>query len=431
MVVATSISRLNCNKHLTYEQTLDYIYQKLPMYQRIGASAFKKDLTNIRKLCDVLGNPQNTFKSIHVAGTNGKGSTSHILSAIYQNNGYNVGLYTSPHLVDFRERIKYNGQLCTETFVIDFVEVIKEHIEEINPSFFEITVAMAFQYFAQQGVDIAIIETGLGGRLDSTNIITPLASIITSIGMDHKEMLGDTLEKIAVEKAGIIKERVPVILGHIPDSPKAVIYEIAQQKSAPISEFINTQFITDLQGEHQHWNIGTALQCSELLLDVFPITDIATNEALLNVSGIAGLEGRWQTLHSEPLVVCDVGHNEEGFGLISKQINALHLKPIYLLGFVKEKDVTSIAPLLPAGTEYHFVKPQIPRGMEATEAKRLFGEATGVNGTAHDTITSALHSAYASLKIEKQNLCLFIGGSNFVVADLLQLHKTNQAPWTK
>ena len=195
MVVATSISRLNCNKHLTYEQTLDYIYQKLPMYQRIGASAFKKDLTNIRKLCDVLGNPQNTFKSIHVAGTNGKGSTSHILSAIYQNNGYNVGLYTSPHLVDFRERIKYNGQLCTETFVIDFVEVIKEHIEEINPSFFEITVAMAFQYFAQQGVDIAIIETGLGGRLDSTNIITPLASIITSIGMDHKEMLGDTLEK--------------------------------------------------------------------------------------------------------------------------------------------------------------------------------------------------------------------------------------------
>ncbi|MBT8327635.1 MAG: bifunctional folylpolyglutamate synthase/dihydrofolate synthase, partial [Bacteroidia bacterium] len=292
---------------MTYEQTLDYLYTKLPMYQRIGKQAFKKDLTNIIKLCDALGNPQNNFKSIHIAGTNGKGSTAHILSSIYQNNGYKVGLYTSPHLVDFRERIKLNGQLCSKEFVIEFTESIQHLIDDIQPSFFEITVAMAFSYFAQEMVDIAIIETGLGGRLDSTNIIEPIASIITSIGFDHMDMLGNTLTAIADEKAGIIKDQVPVIVGEIADEPLEVIKNKAKLLNAPIHKTLMQEMETDLLGDYQLWNIASALKCVEVINNLLPTEEHKNKEALKQVGSLSNFVGRWQILNKQPLVICDVG----------------------------------------------------------------------------------------------------------------------------
>ena len=407
---------------MTYEQTLDYLYTKLPMYQRIGTVAFKKDLTNIIKLCDAIGNPQRDFKSIHIAGTNGKGSTSHILSAVYQENGYKVGLYTSPHLVDFRERIKINGQLCSEEFVISFVQQISEYVDEISPSFFEITVAMAFAYFAEKKVDIAIIETGLGGRLDSTNIIHPIASIITSIGYDHVDMLGDTLEKIATEKAGIIKTITPLVVGNIALEPMEVITNKAKEMNAPLHSYLHKTFETDLAGEHQQWNIGFALRCVELVNKIIPTEDKNNREALKHVRKISNFVGRWQILQRTPLVICDVGHNEEGFRLIAQQLKELN-KPIhYLLGFVSDKDLDKIIPLLPSGQSYHFVKPCVIRGMNAELAQEKF-VSHQIDGQAHGSMSDAL--AVIKKELADDEL-LFIGGSNFVVADALLLEQEGQ-----
>jgi len=407
---------------VTYEQTLDYLYTKLPMYQRIGTVAFKKDLTNIIKLCDAIGNPQRDFKSIHIAGTNGKGSTSHILSAVYQENGYKVGLYTSPHLVDFRERIKINGQLCSEEFVISFVQQISEYVDEISPSFFEITVAMAFAYFAEKKVDIAIIETGLGGRLDSTNIIHPIASIITSIGYDHVDMLGDTLEKIATEKAGIIKTITPLVVGNIALEPMEVITNKAKEMNAPLHSYLHKTFETDLAGEHQQWNIGCALRCVELVNKIIPTEDKNNREALKHVRKISNFVGRWQILQRTPLVICDVGHNEEGFRLIAQQLKELN-KPIhYLLGFVSDKDLDKIIPLLPSGQSYHFVKPCVIRGMNAELAQEKF-VSHQIDGQAHGSMSDAL--AVIKKELADDEL-LFIGGSNFVVADALLLEQEGQ-----
>lgn len=407
---------------MTYEQTLDYLYTKLPMYQRIGTIAFKKDLTNIIKLCDAIGNPQRDFKSIHIAGTNGKGSTSHILSAVYQENGYKVGLYTSPHLVDFRERIKINGQLCSEEFVISFVQQISEYVDEISPSFFEITVAMAFAYFAEKKVDIAIIETGLGGRLDSTNIIHPIASIITSIGYDHVDMLGDTLEKIATEKAGIIKTITPLVVGNIALEPMEVITNKAKEMNAPLHSYLHKTFETDLAGEHQQWNIGCALRCVELVNKIIPTEDKNNREALKHVRKISNFVGRWQILQRTPLVICDVGHNEEGFRLIAQQLKELN-KPIhYLLGFVSDKDLDKIIPLLPSGQSYHFVKPCVIRGMNAELAQEKF-VSHQIDGQAHGSMSDAL--AVIKKELADDEL-LFIGGSNFVVADALLLEQEGQ-----
>ncbi|MDB4174549.1 bifunctional folylpolyglutamate synthase/dihydrofolate synthase [Bacteroidia bacterium] len=407
---------------MTYEQTLDYLYTKLPMYQRIGTVAFKKDLTNIIKLCDAIGNPQRDFKSIHIAGTNGKGSTSHILSAVYQENGYKVGLYTSPHLVDFRERIKINGQLCSEEFVISFVQQISEYVDEISPSFFEITVAMAFAYFAEKKVDIAIIETGLGGRLDSTNIIHPIASIITSIGYDHVDMLGDTLEKIATEKAGIIKTITPLVVGNIALEPMEVITNKAKEMNAPLHSYLHKTFETDLAGEHQQWNIGCALRCVELVNKIIPTEDKNNREALKHVRKISNFVGRWQILQRTPLVICDVGHNEEGFRLIAQQLKELN-KPIhYLLGFVSDKDLDKIIPLLPSGQSYHFVKPCVIRGMNAELAQEKF-VSHQIDGQAHGSMSDAL--AVIKKELADDEL-LFIGGSNFVVADALLLEQEGQ-----
>ena len=415
---------------MTYEQTLDYLYAKLPMYQRVGAVAFKKDLGNIVKLCNAMGNPQRNLKMIHVAGTNGKGSISHILSAIYQANGYKVGLYTSPHLVDFRERIKVNGELCTQQFVINFTESIAEHIEQIQPSFFEITVAMAFSYFAQEQVDIAIIETGLGGRLDSTNIITPLASIITSIGYDHKDMLGDTLELIAAEKAGIIKESVPVIVGHLEASPLAVIQTKATELQAPLYHYKKTDAYSDLQGKHQRWNIGCAVQCEALLQDTFPTSTEKTLEGLATVCSLTQFEGRWQTVNQKPLVVCDVAHNEEGLQLIAEQLIALQKGLHLILGFVKDKDLEAIIPLLPKALSISLVKPNVIRGMETEFAVQKFN-AAALAVTSYTTIQGAIDSVYENIKANEttNDSAIFIGGSNFVVADFLLLEKTASTPW--
>jgi len=415
---------------VNYEQTLDYLYTKLPMYQRVGASAFKKDLTNITKLCEALGNPQDTFKSIHIAGTNGKGSTSHILAAIYQNNGHKVGLYTSPHLVDFRERIKINGLLCTKEYVVGFTKEIQHLIDEIQPSFFEITVVMAFTYFSIQKVDVAIIETGLGGRLDSTNIITPLASIITSIGYDHKDMLGDTLELIAAEKAGIIKINTPVIVGNIEGGPKEVITKIAQKKAAPLHDYYAGTFRTDLKGKHQQWNIGCALKCVELLHGDLPVEMELVNYALQNVCSLSNFEGRWQQLCKNPLVICDVAHNEEGIKLIASQLIKLQLNVYFILGFVQDKDLNAIVPLLPKAKSIALVKPNVVRGMNAEDAQNTLtdlGTKSDVIGDLEQTISHTYQQIIDSKEAERS--ILFIGGSNFLVADLLLLKKENKLPW--
>ena len=415
---------------MTYEQTLDYLFAKLPMYQRIGKQAFKKDLTNIIKLCNALDNPQCEFKSIHIAGTNGKGSTSHILSSIYQHNGYKVGLYTSPHLVDFRERIKINGAMCSKEFVVEFTKAIEHLIDDIQPSFFEITVAMAFQYFAKEKVDVAIIETGLGGRLDSTNIIDPIAAIITSIGFDHMDMLGNTLTAIATEKAGIIKQHVPVIIGNIDDEPKQVIASKAVQLLAPIYSTQLHQFNTDLLGDYQQWNISCAMKCVEVIQDILPTNKTKNDEALLKVGELSNFTGRWQIVHKDPLVICDVGHNEQGFQLIAKELVKYNLNIYYILGFVQEKDLSSIIPILPKGQEYHFVKPEVIRGMHTKDVQKAFHKFN-IEGTSHPNLKLAVNEVFAKISQadKKNNSILFIGGSNFVVADLLHLTAKDSNPF--
>lgn len=398
------------------------------MYQRIGSAAYKKDLTNTLALCNTLGNPQDKFKSIHIAGTNGKGSTAHMLSAIYQNNGYKTGLYTSPHLVDLRERIKINGALCSEDFVIDFVDRIKPQLKTIQPSFFEITVAMAFLYFAEQNVDIAIIETGLGGRLDSTNVISPLCSVITSIGFDHMDMLGDTLEKIAGEKAGIIKEHTPVVLGKLPNEAFAVMQAKAQEQNAPLYYREDKPVDVELKGQHQQWNAQVVLKVTEVLHDVLPTSPTNVQQALLSVTALTGLEGRWQILSDDPLVICDVAHNEEGVRLIAGSLEQLDRPIYYILGFVKDKKLEDIIPLLPAGEHFAFVKPEVVRGMDAATTQAAFLEH-GIQGTAYPNLLGAVRETVRKVKINEGQPLIFIGGSNFIVADLLHLRNQKKLPF--
>lgn len=413
---------------MTYQETLDFLYAQLPMYQRIGSAAYKKDLTNTLALCNTLGNPQDKFKSIHIAGTNGKGSTAHMLSAIYQNNGYKTGLYTSPHLVDLRERIKINGALCSEDFVIDFVDRIKPQLKTIQPSFFEITVAMAFLYFAEQNVDIAIIETGLGGRLDSTNVISPLCSVITSIGFDHMDMLGDTLEKIAGEKAGIIKEHTPVVLGKLPNEAFAVMQAKAQEQNAPLYYREDKPVDVELKGQHQQWNAQVVLKVTEVLHDVLPTSPTNVQQALLSVTALTGLEGRWQILSDDPLVICDVAHNEEGVRLIAGSLEQLDRPIYYILGFVKDKKLEDIIPLLPAGEHFAFVKPEVVRGMDAATTQAAFLEH-GIQGTAYPNLLGAVRETVRKVKINEGQPLIFIGGSNFIVADLLHLRNQKKLPF--
>ena len=426
---------------MDYQQTLAYLYAKLPMFTRIGVSAYKKDIDNTIKFCKHLNHPEKKFKSVHIAGTNGKGSTSHILAAILQQAGYKTGLYTSPHLKDFRERIKINGEMISKQEVVIFVEENKVFIEEISPSFFEATVGLAFEHFAKHKVDIAIIEVGLGGRLDSTNVISPEVSVITNISMDHMDILGDTLQKIAFEKAGIIKKNTPVIIGEYQEEVKQVFIDKAKEQNAELtfatnqwhykdSKIVNGKreieiydkekglnLALDLTGTYQIKNIKTVLSTvNQLKKKGFEIDDAVLISALSQVKKLTGLMGRWQTLAENPLVICDTGHNEDGIKEVLNNINLTKFDHLhFVIGMVKDKDISKILSFLPTDATYYFCAPKLERAKPADQLKE---EALKFNlkGLAYADVETAIKAAK---EIAKPNDFIFIGGSTFVVAEAL------------
>ncbi|MEC7753258.1 MAG: folylpolyglutamate synthase/dihydrofolate synthase family protein [Bacteroidota bacterium] len=408
---------------MTYQEALDYMFKALPMYQRVGQSAFKKDLTNTLKLCNALGNPQQKFKSIHVAGTNGKGSTSHMLASVLQSAGYKTGLYTSPHLKSFTERIRLNGKEAEQDFVINFIKKYKTLIEEIKPSFFEITVVMAFEYFAQKKVEVAVIEVGLGGRLDSTNVIRPELSIITNIGFDHMELLGDTLAKIAMEKAGIIKENVPVVITEKQADTVPVFTQIANNRNAPITFAEEVQFdaipLSDLKGNYQAKNVRGVLTALDILRTAgWKISDEAIHLGLQNVQANTGLKGRWQQIGSHPLTICDTGHNKEAFEYIVRQIQRELFDQLYMvLGFVKEKDLKPILNMLPEDAVLIFCEPQIPRALLLEELR----ERTQYMKQTRYYIQDVNRAITKARSLASEGDMIYIGGSTFVVAEIEEL----------
>ncbi|MFW0718798.1 bifunctional folylpolyglutamate synthase/dihydrofolate synthase [Pedobacter sp. N23S346] len=429
---------------MNYQQTLDFLYSKLPMFTRVGASAFKKDLTNTILLCEAIDNPQGKFTSIHVAGTNGKGSTSHMLAAVLQAQGYKTGLYTSPHLKDFRERIRINGKMMPKQDVVDFVAAQQSLMEEIQPSFFEVTVAMAFDHFAKNKVDIAVIEVGLGGRLDSTNIINPLISVITNISLDHTNMLGNTIEEIAGEKAGIIKASTPVIIGETQKKSADVFIGKASKMQAPIIfadqilkaedlELKNNLLLlsvfqdgiikyknlhSDLTGIYQQKNILTVLAALNVLdqKTEFKIDEKSIFKGLRNVKKLTGLQGRWQTLQTNPLVICDTGHNEAGITEVIKNINQTPYEKLHIVfGMVNDKDIKKVLSLMPKEATYYFCKPDLERGLSAAE---LATQASAFNlvGEIYPSVLAAKDTA---IKNAASNDLVYIGGSTFVVAEAI------------
>jgi dihydrofolate synthase/folylpolyglutamate synthase len=436
---------------MDYQTTLDYLYSQLPMFTRDGPSAFKTDLDNTVELCKRLGDPQNKFKSVHIAGTNGKGSTSHMLAAILQTAGYKTGLYTSPHLKDFRERIRINGEMISEQDVIDFVEQHKADFEDIKPSFFEMTVAMAFDVFVKAKVDIAVIEVGLGGRLDSTNIITPLFSVITNIGWDHMNMLGNTKQLIAGEKAGVIKPGIPVIIGEYQPEVADVFIDKAKAEHAPISfasdewevlksevggqklevgqEFIEFQvkkknsglktqdLRLDLPGTYQLKNVKAVLSAvEELKRQGFVISDEHIRLALKQVKRLTGLHGRWEVLSRHPLTICDTGHNPEGITEVLENIgNVPYQKLHFVMGVVNDKDISKILAMLPKNAVYYFCKPNITRGLDADNLKQQAANF-GLNGRNYPSVTDAFKAAQNNAG---ENDLVFVGGSTFVVAEVV------------
>ncbi len=458
---------------MTYQETIQYLYSQLPLFTRDGPSAYKEDLTNTIALCQTIGNPQNKFKGIHIAGTNGKGSTSHMLAAILQTAGYKTGLYTSPHLKDFRERIRINGAMIRETEVITFVENHKASFEKIRPSFFEMTVALAFDIFAREQVDIAIIEVGLGGKLDSTNIITPLLSVITNIGWDHMDILGDTLPLIAAQKAGIIKHKVPVVIGEYQKDTAEVFISKASVENAAICfaserwEILNSmvsgqetdakggkpdfgniednrQYLEiafertnkafdlnntnenlisinhlklDLTGTYQLKNIKTVLSAvEELKTQGFNISDDTLIKALSNVKMLTGLHGRWEVLSRTPLTICDTGHNPDGIEEVLKSIAGIPYQQLhFVMGMVNDKDSSKILQLLPQNAIYYFCKPNIPRGLDAQILKQK-ARSFGIIGEAYPSVKEALIAAQQKANT---NDLVFAGGSTFVVAELV------------
>ncbi|MFH4963880.1 folylpolyglutamate synthase/dihydrofolate synthase family protein [Gaetbulibacter sp. M235] len=405
---------------MTYQDTLNWMFSQLPMYQRQGNSAFKKDLSNTLKLSEKLGHPEKAFKTIHIAGTNGKGSTSHMLASILQEAGYKVGLYTSPHLKDFRERIKINGQTVSKQFVMGFIKRNKMFLESNSLSFFEMTVGMAFDFFAKEKVDIAVIEVGLGGRLDSTNIINPVVSVITNIGLDHTQFLGNTLEAIAVEKAGIIKPNIPVVIGETQLETESIFKEVAKKNGSKII-FADKQEIeiykSDLKGIYQSKNITTVIQTiKELQFMGYKISKEHIKNGLLNVVKNTGLMGRWQQLHSNPKVICDTGHNKEGLAYVMNQISNEKFEFLHIVfGVVNDKDLSAIVHLLPKNAKYYFCKPDIPRGLDALELKNIMANS-GINGEVYSSVNEAYKAA---LNTAKPNDFIFIGGSTFVVAEII------------
>ena len=423
---------------MTYQEVQDFLFSQLPMYQRQGVSAFKKNLDNIIALCDLLDNPQNKFKSIHIAGTNGKGSTSHMIAAGLQANGYRVGLYTSPHYKDYRERIKINGVFISEEEIISFVEDHKEEFFRIQPSFFEITVAMAFAHFANQNVDLAIIETGLGGRLDSTNIITPLLSIITNISLDHQSMLGDTLEQIAGEKAGIIKVGIPVIIGEYQDETNKIfanktnetqskIYQadlsskIAKKDKGTCNFSINesdwiVDFKTAMTNPFQLKNLVTALYSLWTLQEQFKLDPQKIADGLENINTLTYYIGRWMIIQHEPLVIFDSAHNEAGISLLVEEIiKSKYQKIHFVYGTAADKDLDTIFDILPKEAIYYFAKADIPRGM-TTDVLQELASHNGLNGLEYPSVAAAYRNALSSAN--KADIVV-VAGSIFVVAEVL------------
>ena len=389
------------------------------MYQRQGSSAFKKDLTNIEAFSNKLHQPEKKFPSIHVGGTNGKGSTGHMIASVLQSAGYKVGLYTSPHLKDFRERIRINGKPIPEAEVIVFIERHKNFLENQKLSFFELTVGMAFDHFAEKKVDIAVIEVGLGGRLDSTNIINPLISVITNIGYDHMQFLGNTLEEIAVEKAGIIKQKTPVVIGETQKETAEVFKAIAKQKEAPIyfaDQEVSTVYQSDLKGDYQQMNMKTAVKTFKLLQEMdYKISEETLKEGLLNVSLNTGLKGRWQVLQSNPKVICDTAHNQEGLRIVLSQLSQESYENLHIvLGVVNDKELGSILSMFPKSAQYYFCKPAIPRGLDAEDLSAQ-AENYKLVGNVYQSVEAAYGQA---LNNAHQDDLIYVGGSTFVVAEL-------------
>jgi len=409
---------------MDYKETVDFLYAQLPYFTRDGKAAIKEDLKNTLLLCDLIDNPQNKFKSIHIAGTNGKGSCSNLLSAVFQEHGYKTGLYTSPHLIDFRERIRINGEMISKDFVVEFVENIKPHLETIEPSFFELTVALCFDYFAKQNIDIAIIETGMGGRMDSTNIITPEVSVITNIGYDHMDLLGNTLQLIASEKAGIIKPNIPVVIGETQTETKQVFEQKASACNTPLffadsnPLFYNTETECELKGDYQQKNCVTVLQTLKVLeTKDFVFNQAKIAKAFMNVKALTGFRGRWEELCKLPNIVADTAHNVDGIKIVINQIkNTKHEQLHIVFGMVKDKKRDDILTLMPKNAYYYFCAPDLMRAMPA---KALAEEAMqyGLIGEHYENVKSALTAAKAKAN---KNDFIYIGGSTFVVAEILE-----------
>ncbi len=427
---------------MDYNQTLDYLYTRLPMFSRIGAAAYKADLVNTHAICDFLGNPERKFKSIHIAGTNGKGSTSHMLASILQKAGYKTGLYTSPHLRDFRERIRINGEMIRKDFVVDFTERTRQLAEKLEPSFFELTVGMAFDYFAHESVDIAILETGLGGRLDSTNVVIPEVAVITNISWDHMQLLGDSLEKIAAEKAGIIKKGIPVVVGEVVPETTPIFEEKAAQLHAPLAIAAEQRQATDWHWNHQHLVVEVATQhqvdhkvyeldlggvyqvknlltvlevCSQLKAAGWKIPDDAIHEGLRTVRKTTGLHGRWETVHSQPAVILDVAHNEDGIRNLVQQIELTDHRELHIIfGMVKDKDGSAALALLPKHARYYFTKANLPRALDEVELQQMAAEA-GLNGLTYADVNTALQAALQQAAADD---LILVCGSVFLVGEV-------------
>lgn len=395
------------------------MFSRLPMYQRQGPSAMKKDLTNIQAFSLLLNRPERKYPSIHIAGTNGKGSTSHLLASILQSAGYRVGLYTSPHLKDFRERIKINGNCISEQEVVEFIARYHEFLEKQGLSFFELTVGMAFDHFASHEIDMAVIEVGLGGRLDSTNIINPMVSVITNIGLDHTQFLGDTLKEIAFEKAGIIKENTPVVIGELQEEVMEVFQDLARERKSEIfvaEQLVSEEFETDLIGGYQQKNVKTAVQTIRLLQKSgIEISDQSMAHGLNHVVEQTGLKGRWQIVSEDPRTICDTAHNKEGLELVLEQLSRETYQKLHVvLGVVNDKSLDRVLRLFPKEAQYYFCKPNIPRGLNA-EALQNQASQFKLQGAVYDSVIEAYQTA---LKRADKNDLIYAGGSTFVVAEM-------------
>lgn len=429
---------------MNYKQTIEFLYSSLPAYHRIGKAAYKNDLANTIALDDHFSHPHTKYKTIHIAGTNGKGSVSHITASVLQAAGWKTGLYTSPHLKDFRERIRVNGKMISREEVIQFVKSNRDIIEKIKPSFFELTVAMAFDFFYRQEVDVAVIETGLGGRLDSTNIILPVLSVITNIGHDHMDLLGNSLEKVAGEKAGIIKKHIPVIIGETQKESKEVFIRKAREMEAPVY-FADTRFrcsleewnpgssyrkfsvkdLTDnssfngtipLPGNYQLKNIQTLFQVFNVLDSGFGISEKTVKTGIRNVIRNTGLMGRWQVIGKDPLTICDTGHNKEGIEYVTRQIEMTPSTGLHMvIGFVSDKDLSEILPLLPKKAKYYFTRAEVERALDENLLKMIAGEY-GLEGKSYATVKEALAAARTAAATSD---LVFVGGSNFIVAGVV------------